>query len=129
MNADSPDMSNRPAAADLVTDHRPWGYFVVLEDACDHKVKRIVVHPGRRLSLQRHQHRCEHWVVLTGSALVTLDDRVLPLEPGGTLDISAGQIHRIENTGDIDLEIIEVQRGDYCGEDDIERFEDDFGRC
>lgn len=123
MNAETPDMSDRPA------DHRPWGYFVVLEDASAHKVKRIVVHPGKRLSLQRHRHRCEYWVVLAGSAIVTLEDRTLRLQAGDTIDVLTGQTHRLENTGTVDLEIIEVQRGDYCGEDDIERLEDDFGRC
>lgn len=109
--------------------HRPWGYFLVLEDACNHKIKRIVVRPGKRLSLQRHKYRWEHWVVLAGSALVTLGEKTLHLAPGETIDIPAGQTHRLENTGAVDMELVEVQRGEYCGEDDIERFEDDFGRC
>ncbi len=123
----TPPTDPSPATGGSV-DRRPWGYFVVLEDACDHKVKRIVVHPGRRLSLQRHRHRCEHWVVLTGSAVVTREGATLSLQPGDAVDVPAGQVHRLENVGAVDLEIIEVQRGDYCGEDDIERLEDDFGR-
>jgi len=109
-------------------DHRPWGFYVVLSDEHDHKVKRIVVYPGKRLSLQRHSHRSEHWHVVNGEALVSLNDREIPLKKGESVDIPVGSAHRIENTGTEDLVFIEIQRGDYFGEDDIERLEDDFGR-
>ena len=110
------------------SDHRPWGYYVVLADEPDHKVKRIVVYPGKRLSLQRHFRRAEHWLVLKGRAMVTLDSRELSLGPGQAADIPLGTAHRIQNPGPEDLVFIEVQRGSYFGEDDIERLEDDFGR-
>ena len=109
-------------------DHRPWGFYVVLADEPDHKVKRIVVHPGKRLSYQRHFRRAEHWLVLKGRAVVTLDDREVELGPGQAADIPLGTAHRILNPGDDPLVFIEVQRGEYFGEDDIERLEDDFGR-
>lgn len=109
-------------------DHRPWGHYEVLSDALDHKVKRIVVLPGQRLSLQRHRHRSEHWYIVKGRAVVTLDGRQIELEEGGSVDIPRGAAHRIANVGSEDLVFIEVQRGDYFGEDDIERLEDDYGR-
>jgi mannose-6-phosphate isomerase len=110
------------------TDHRPWGHYVVLADEPDHKVKRIVVEPGQRLSLQRHRRRAEHWYVVAGEAVVTLDDRDLPLGAGDAVDIGQGAWHRIRNPGTTPLVFVEVQRGDYFGEDDIERREDDYGR-
>jgi len=109
-------------------DHRPWGYYTVLADEPDHKVKRIIVYPGKRLSLQRHRRRSEHWFLLWGEALVTLDNREIRLRDGESVDIPQGAAHRIMNTGTVDLAFIEVQRGDYFGEDDIERLADDFGR-
>ncbi len=109
-------------------DHRPWGFYEVLSDEADHKVKRITVRPGKRLSLQRHRRRSEHWFIVRGEALVTLDEREVPLGEGGSIDIPRGAAHRIANVGEEDLVFIEVQRGDYFGEDDIERLEDDFGR-
>jgi mannose-6-phosphate isomerase len=108
---------------------RPWGFFLVLEDEPDHKVKRIVVRPGKRLSLQRHRRRSEHWFVLSGHAFVTREDEIVSLRSGDSIDIPAGAAHRIANTGEEDVVVIEVQRGDYFGEDDIERLEDDFGRA
>lgn len=111
-----------------VEDHRPWGFFTVLADTPDHKIKRIIVHPRKRLSLQRHQHRSEHWHIIKGEAVATLNNEEIPLETGKSLDIAKGSLHRIENVGAEDLVIIEVQRGSYFGEDDIERIEDDFGR-
>jgi len=109
-------------------DHRPWGYFQVFVDDEDHKLKRIIIYPGRRLSLQRHRLRSEHWHIVRGEGLVTLEDKEIPVAPGQSLDIPAGAMHRIRNTGEIDLVFIEIQLGEYFGEDDIERFEDDFGR-
>ncbi len=109
-------------------DHRPWGYYIVLADEPDHKVKRIVVNPGKRLSLQRHQKRAEHWYVIRGNAIVTLDQDKIHLEKGQAVDIPRGSVHRIENKGTEDMAFIEIQTGEYFGEDDIERLEDDFGR-
>ncbi len=109
-------------------DHRPWGYYQVLSDEENHKVKRIVVYPGKRLSLQRHQRRAEHWYVIDGEGLVTLDGREIKLKAGEAVDISKGAVHRMENRSEADVAFIEVQTGDYFGEDDIERLEDDFGR-
>lgn len=110
------------------TVHRPWGNYTVLDDAPDCKVKRLVVRPGGVLSLQRHQHRNEHWTVVAGQAVVRIDDEERELGPGQTTRIQAGQLHRLENRGQIDVHIIEVQTGSYFGEDDIERLEDIYGR-
>ncbi len=112
----------------LEEDHRPWGYYKVLADESDHKVKRIVVYPSQRLSLQRHQHRSEHWYVVSGQALVTLNDDSVALSGGMAVDIPQGTWHRVQNPGGQDLVFIEVQTGGYFGEDDIERSEDDYGR-
>ena len=111
-----------------IEDHRPWGYYQVLSDEENHKVKRIVVYPGKRLSLQRHQRRAEHWYVIDGEGIVTLDGREISLKAGEAVDISKGAVHRMENRSGTDVTFIEVQTGDYFGEDDIERLEDDFGR-
>jgi glycosyltransferase involved in cell wall biosynthesis len=108
--------------------HRPWGFYRVLEDSPGHKVKRIQVHPGKRLSLQRHRRRSEHWTVVEGKGLVTRGGEYRSVVPGSSVDIDCGVIHRIENQGTEPLVFIEVQRGGYLGEDDIERLEDDFGR-
>lgn len=113
----------------LETGERPWGRYEVLADEADHKVKRIVVKAGGRLSLQRHRRRSEHWFVVSGRALVTLDESTLELGPGQSVDIPLGVRHRVRNPGADALVFIEVQRGDYFGEDDIERFEDDYGRA
>lgn len=109
-------------------DHRPWGYYQVISDEPDLKVKKIFVYPGKRLSLQRHKHRTEHWYIVRGKAIVTLDSNEVYLEKGMSVDISRGTLHRIMNTGTENLTFIEVQTGDYFGEDDIERVEDDYGR-
>lgn len=110
------------------TDRRPWGQYTVLADEADHKVKRIEVLPGHRLSYQTHDRRSEHWFVVRGSGAVTLDGEIHPVRPGTAVDISVGMAHRIENTGPGQLVFIEVQHGDYFGEDDIVRLDDDFGR-
>lgn len=107
---------------------RPWGTYIVLADEPDHKVKRIVVKPGKRISLQSHARRSEHWHIVSGNAVVTRDGERIPLAGGGSVDIPTGAKHRIENQGDTDVVFVEVQRGDYFGEDDIIRYEDDFGR-
>lgn len=109
-------------------DKRPWGYFEVLSDTSDHKVKRIVVQPHGRLSLQRHKMRNEHWFIIAGSGKAIIGDKDFPLSAGCCLDIPAGTRHRVQNHSTENLIIIEVQTGEYFGEDDIERFEDDYGR-
>ncbi len=110
------------------TDERPWGSYVVLDGAPDHKVKRIVVRPGKRLSLQVHRFRAEHWFVVAGSGVATVGSDIVGLGPGDSLDIAVETAHRIENAGDEDLVFIEVQTGESFAEDDIVRLDDDFGR-
>jgi mannose-1-phosphate guanylyltransferase/mannose-6-phosphate isomerase len=110
------------------TNKRPWGYFEVLADAPDYKVKRIVVEPGGILSLQRHKLRSEHWFVVSGKGKAIVGDKNIHLRAGNTLDIPKKDKHRVENTSAENLVIIEVQTGDYFGEDDIERLEDKYGR-
>jgi mannose-6-phosphate isomerase len=112
----------------METDHRPWGYYTVLADEPDHKVKRICVLPGKRLSLQRHCRRSEHWYLVRGEGIATVDDREVALRPGDAVDIPCGAAHRFGNTGEDEASFIEVQTGDYFGEDDIERIADDYGR-
>ena len=108
---------------------RPWGSYTVLDDdAPDHKVKRLVVHPGKRLSYQRHHRRAEHWFIVAGTAQVTLDGVVTELHAGDSIDIPLESAHRVANAGDTDVVLVEVQHGSYFGEDDIVRLEDDFGR-
>jgi mannose-6-phosphate isomerase len=107
---------------------RPWGGFLILEDCPTHKVKRIWVHSGQRLSYQRHFKRSEHWVVIEGRARVTIDGRDVDLQAGQAIDIPMGAAHRIANPGADLLTFIEIQRGEYFGEDDIIRLEDDYGR-
>ncbi len=109
--------------------YRPWGHYENLLERDDHKVKELIVSPGERLSLQKHQRRAEHWTVVSGEALVTVGKKELPLKPGQSVDIPKGAVHRIMNPGDIPLVIVEVQMGDYFGEDDIIRLQDDYDRC
>lgn len=108
---------------------KPWGYYEVLSDEKDHKVKRITVHPGKRLSYQSHKKRSEHWFIVKGVGIVTIDKRDVEVNAGKSVDINKETAHRIKNSGRDDLVFIEIQTGDYFGEDDIERFEDDFGRA
>ena len=108
---------------------RPWGSYTVLDEGAGHKVKRIVVEVGKRLSYQFHQHRAEHWFVVQGDGVVTLDGNTLGVGTGRTVDVPTGVAHRIENVGAEDLVFIEVQHGEYFGEDDIVRLRDDFGRA
>ena len=107
---------------------RPWGRYEVLQESADHKVKCIWVMPGKRLSYQRHQKRAEHWFIVQGDALVTIDGHAEKHSKGAAFDIAIGQLHRIENIGTEPVIFIEVQTGTYFGEDDIERIEDDFNR-
>lgn len=109
-------------------ENRPWGTFTVLESFEGWKVKRLTVNPGKRLSLQKHKFRAEHWVVVSGKALVTVGDNQTLLHPNQSIFIPLGEIHRIENPGEELCVIIEVQCGSYTGEDDIIRFQDDFCR-
>lgn len=108
---------------------RPWGFYIVLADEEKHKVKQITVFPGKRLSLQRHKLRAEHWHFIAGKGEMTLDVDIFPVHKGESVDIPREAIHRIENNNAEDLSFIEIQTGDYFGEDDIERLEDDFGRA
>jgi len=110
-------------------EHRPWGFFEMLAVEPDHKVKRITVEPGKRLSLQRHQRRSEHWHFIAGQAVVSVDGQEVELGPGDSVNIHCGAAHRVRNAGKHSVVFIEVQRGDYFGEDDIERLADDFGRA
>ncbi len=108
---------------------RPWGHYEVLADGPDFKAKTITVRPGKRLSYQRHEHRSEHWFVVTGTGVVTLDGSAVPVQPGVAVDVPVGVPHRVENTSEQDdLVFVEVQHGESFGEDDIVRLEDDYGR-
>ncbi|MDD4126676.1 MAG: mannose-1-phosphate guanylyltransferase/mannose-6-phosphate isomerase [Methanomicrobium sp.] len=111
-----------------LTVNRPWGSYTILESRDFYKIKRVSVKPGSVLSLQRHHHRSEHWVVVSGSAEVTVDSETKTLSRGQSTYVAAGVMHRLENRGKIPLEVIEVQIGEYLGEDDIERFDDIYGR-
>jgi mannose-1-phosphate guanylyltransferase/mannose-6-phosphate isomerase len=108
--------------------HRPWGWYDSIDEGSRFKVKRIQVKPGASLSLQRHQQRAEHWVVVTGTAEVICGDKTITLTENQSTYIPLGEVHRLSNPGVIPLEIIEVQSGGYLGEDDIERFDDTYGR-
>ena len=111
------------------TVHRPWGTYTVLEEGDHFKIKRIVVKPGASLSLQMHHHRSEHWIVVSGTALVINGERELMLRINESTYIPSGHKHRLVNPGLLDLVMIEVQSGEYLGEDDIVRFEDNYGRA
>ena len=107
---------------------KPWGRYEILQEGDAHKVKCICVYPGKRLSYQRHEKRAEHWFIVSGSALVTHNGVQSTMRAGDSINIAVGDLHRIENIGEVDVIFIEVQTGTYFGEDDIERIEDDFGR-
>jgi len=108
--------------------HRPWGWYDSIDEGSRFKAKRIMVKPGEKLSLQKHHHRAEHWVVVKGTAVVECDDQTLMLGENESTFIPLGAVHRLSNPGQIPLEIIEVQSGSYLGEDDIVRLQDDYGR-
>ena len=108
--------------------HRPWGWYDSIDEENRFKVKRIQVKPGASLSLQKHHHRAEHWIVVKGTAEITCGDKVILLTENQSTYIPLGEMHRLANPGTISLEIIEVQSGSYLGEDDIVRFEDTYGR-
>jgi mannose-6-phosphate isomerase len=108
---------------------RPWGSYTVLEENRNYKIKRIEVNPGHRLSLQMHHHRSEHWIVVSGTARVTNGEAESIINVNESTFIPMGKVHRLENPGIIPLIIIEVQSGEYLGEDDIVRFDDDYRRA
>jgi mannose-6-phosphate isomerase-like protein (cupin superfamily) len=110
------------------SEQRPWGAWYVLDEGPGYKVKRIEVRPGQRLSYQTHEQRSEHWTVARGTATCTLDGETIEIKTGESTDVAIGTPHRIANVHDEDLVVIEVQRGDYLGEDDIVRLDDDYGR-
>ena len=110
------------------TAHRPWGTYTVLEEGLNFKIKRIEVKPGASLSLQMHHHRSEHWIVVSGTAKVLNDEQEFTLKINESTFIPAEHKHRLENTGSELLVMIEVQTGNYLGEDDIVRFQDVYGR-
>ena len=119
---------NRKEALEHLTTYRPWGSYTVLEEGERYKIKRIVVNPGERLSLQMHYHRSEHWVVVRGAAKVTIGDKDIHIHENESAYVPKSTLHRLENPGRVPLEIIEVQNGEYVGEDDIVRVDDVYGR-
>jgi mannose-1-phosphate guanylyltransferase/mannose-6-phosphate isomerase len=120
--------NNRKEASEHVTSYRPWGSYTILEEGPRYKIKRVVVNPGEKLSLQTHSHRSEHWVVVKGTAKVTIGDKEIFIHENESAYVPKSTLHRLENAGKIPAEIIEVQNGEYLEEDDIERFDDDYGR-
>ena len=119
---------NAPQAEAFPKDHRPWGWFESLAIGDRFQVKRIVVHPGAALSLQSHHHRAEHWIVVQGTAKVTIDKETRLVTENQSVYIPLGAIHRMENPGKLAIVLIEVQTGSYLGEDDILRYEDVYAR-
>ncbi len=111
-----------------LTAHRPWGTYTILEDTPGYKIKRIVVKPGKRLSLQKHYHRNEHWIVVSGTATVRVGEKTKIIRPNESTYIKMGEVHRLSNDGVIPVVLIEAQVGEYTGEDDIVRIDDDFER-
>jgi mannose-6-phosphate isomerase len=116
-----------PSQPLIATELRPWGSFTILEEGSGYKIKRIEVKPGHRLSLQMHHHRSEHWIVISGIAKVTRDEDVIMLSTNESTYVHRFAAHRLENPGKVPLVIIEVQNGEYLGED-IVRFDDDYSR-
>ena len=110
------------------TEIRPWGSYTILEEGSHYKIKNVTVSPGKKLSLQKHLHRSEHWVVVGGTATVTNGEKEIIVHINESTYIPNSTMHRLENPGKIPLTIIEVQNGEYLEEDDIERFDDEYGR-
>jgi mannose-1-phosphate guanylyltransferase/mannose-6-phosphate isomerase len=119
---------NRPEALEHKRSYRPWGYYQSVDSGARYQVKRIVVKPGERLSLQKHFHRAEHWVVVKGTAEVTRANEIHLVHENESIYLPIGCVHRMANPGRIDLELIEVQTGSYLGEDDIVRLHDVYNR-
>jgi mannose-6-phosphate isomerase len=118
-----------PGGSVAATELRPWGSFTILEEGRGYKIKRIEVKPGHRLSLQMHHHRSEHWIVVAGTAKVTCGGEDIILSSNQSTYVPQCTSHRLENPGVIPLVLIEVQNGEYLGEDDIVRFQDDYSRA
>lgn len=127
-DASSPAVDSGFAQTTGTRTERPWGWFVTVDESAGCKVKRIHVFAGQQISLQKHLRRTEHWVVVAGTARVTIGERVSDLAVGQHADIARGLLHRLSNATALPVEIIEVQWGDYLGEDDIIRLQDDYGR-
>jgi len=121
-------LGKKPENRPHTMEERPWGKFEVFVTAENYQVKRLTVYPKGKLSLQSHKHRSEHWVVVHGVATVTNGEEEIILHENESTYIPVGHVHRLENTGETDVEIIEVQTGDYLGEDDIVRYEDIYNR-
>ena len=122
-------LPDAPAGVGAATEHRPWGWFETVSAQPGYKVKRIGVLPGRQISLQRHRHRSEHWVVACGVATITVGEVEADLPVGRHVDIPPGAVHRLANRTAQAMEIVELQFGDVLDEGDIERLQDDFGRA
>jgi mannose-6-phosphate isomerase len=121
--------TTKATSASPTFEQRPWGSYTVLDEGHHYKVKRLEILPGQRLSYQKHTQRTEHWMVVQGTASVTLEGQEITVETGGTMDVHLGAAHRITNPGSATLVLIEIQRGSYLGEDDIIRLQDDYGRA
>jgi mannose-6-phosphate isomerase len=121
--------ATKAAPASPTFEQRPWGSYTVLDEGHHYKVKRLEILPGKRLSYQKHTQRAEHWMVVQGTARVTLEGREITVETGGTTEVPLGAAHRIANLESELLVLIEIQRGSYLGEDDIIRLQDDYGRA
>lgn len=117
-------MENAPLDKDI----RPWGRYEVLQKAPDYQVKRIEVNPGARFSLQKHFRRAEKWIITSGEGIATVGTQEVPVKRGTVIQVALNEVHRMHNTGKAPLVMIEVQLGDYFGEDDIERLSDDYAR-
>lgn len=127
-SASNSRVADSTVQVDKLTEERPWGFFEVLGEKSNHKVKYIYVKPNQKLSYQNHTQRAEHWFIVSGLAEVTIDDYTFDVGTGDTIDIEIGQKHRIAAL-DNPVEFIEVQTGSYFGEDDIVRYEDDYDRA
>jgi mannose-6-phosphate isomerase-like protein (cupin superfamily) len=124
----APTVQSHDPAAPAARTERPWGWFETVSEDAVSKIKRLRVHPGQQISLQKHLQRAEHWVIVRGLAQVTIGQTVQTLGVGAHVEISLGQVHRLGNTTDEPLDVVEVQWGNYLGEDDIVRLEDTYGR-
>ena len=120
--------AGRMEATEILKVYRPWGSYESIDDGTRHQVKRITVNPGSKLSLQSHFHRAEHWVVVSGTARVTVGEKVEVLGENQSVYIPLGAVHRMENPGKVPMVLIEVQTGSYLGEDDIVRYDDIYAR-
>jgi mannose-6-phosphate isomerase len=120
--------ASKAASTSPTFEQRPWGSYTALDEGYHYKVKCLEILPGKRLSYQKHTQRTEHWMVVQGSASVTLEGQEMTVETGETIDVPLGAAHRIANPGGETLILIEIQRGNYLGEDDIIRLQDDYGR-